>query len=228
MPETSAPTPQQRPQQSLQPVTQRGGWRWKRTVVIALLLLIGGAMVNVAVAWGSVLRMDASEFFLFRVVDSPEREYWERRFSFVEAAARRAPRLLSGERSNHGVEMMNLSSFDGSALHPPSFFVNETVAGLPFRSLRSLRWQAHETGELVTVGSIRVDSSSGPPHYLPGQPILPGFIFNTLFYAVILWLLLFAPFTARHMIRRRRGQCEKCAYPVGTSSICTECGAAVR
>jgi len=29
------------------------------------------------------------------------------------------------------------------------------------------------------------------------------------------------------MIRRRRGQCERCAYPVGTSERCTECGAAV-
>ncbi len=32
--------------------TQPRGRRWKRKMVIALLLFIGGAVVNVAVAWG--------------------------------------------------------------------------------------------------------------------------------------------------------------------------------
>ena len=36
---------------------------------------------------------------------------------------------------------------------------------------------------------------------LPLAPIWPGFAFNTLFYAALLWLL-FAPFTARRLIRR--------------------------
>ena len=31
----------------------------------------------------------------------------------------------------------------------------------------------------------------------------------------------------RRTRRRRRGQCEKCAYPIGVSPVCTECGAAV-
>ena len=29
-------------------------------------------------------------------------------------------------------------------------------------------------------------------------------------------------------IRARRGQCPACAYPIGASNVCTECGAAVR
>lgn len=63
---------------------------------------------------------------------------------------------------------------------------------------------------------------------LPLRPILSGFMMNTLFYALLLWLLFIAPFTARRMIRRKRGQCETCAYPIGASPVCTECGATVR
>jgi hypothetical protein len=55
-------------------------------------------------------------------------------------------------------------------------------------------------------------------------PIWPGFAINTIFYAAILWALFIAPGSVRRMIRRRRGLCPACAYPVGTSPVCTECG----
>ena len=57
-------------------------------------------------------------------------------------------------------------------------------------------------------------------------PIWPGFAVNTLFYAGVLWVLSCGPFALRRMIRKRRGQCTHCAYPIGTSDVCTECGAA--
>src|SRR5436190_4878533 len=63
---------------------------------------------------------------------------------------------------------------------------------------------------------------------LPLEPIWPGFAINTIFYAAILWLLVAAPFALLHRIRARRGQCPACAYPVGTSNICTECGRPVK
>lgn len=62
---------------------------------------------------------------------------------------------------------------------------------------------------------------------LPLQPIWAGFAGNTVFYALLLWLAFVALFTARRARRRRRGLCEKCAYPVGAGPDCTECGAAV-
>ncbi len=63
---------------------------------------------------------------------------------------------------------------------------------------------------------------------LPLRPIWPGFAINTLFYAAILWLLTLGTFTARRMIRRKRGRCIKCGYDLrGTSGgeVCPECGA---
>jgi hypothetical protein len=62
------------------------------------------------------------------------------------------------------------------------------------------------------------------PRILPLRPLWPGFAINTVFYAGVLWVLFFAPFALRRRLRRRRGLCPACAYPVGTNERCTECG----
>ena len=59
---------------------------------------------------------------------------------------------------------------------------------------------------------------------LPHYPIWPGFPINTLFYAALLWLLIPGPFVLRRFLRVRHGLCPKCAYPIGESAVCTECG----
>jgi hypothetical protein len=59
---------------------------------------------------------------------------------------------------------------------------------------------------------------------LPYRPIWPGFAINTVFYTAVLWLLFAAPFALRRRRRIKRGLCPKCAYPVGASEVCTECG----
>ncbi len=77
------------------------------------------------------------------------------------------------------------------------------------------RW-AHVLGSDVLSGQ--------PGRFLPLRPVWPGFAINTLFYAAILWLLIPGPFVLRRLIRQRRGLCPKCAYPMGESAVCTECG----
>jgi hypothetical protein len=62
---------------------------------------------------------------------------------------------------------------------------------------------------------------------LPLCPIWPGFAVNTLFYAAIAWILFTVPAYLKRRHRIRRGLCAKCAYPVGESENCTECGAAI-
>lgn len=62
---------------------------------------------------------------------------------------------------------------------------------------------------------------------LPYQPMWSGFVVNTIFYAIVLWLMFAMPRALRRRLRIRRGQCPACAYPIGTSPVCTECGAAV-
>jgi hypothetical protein len=83
------------------------------------------------------------------------------------------------------------------------------------------------------VGGWLLDVTSGgrdipAVRVVPYQPIWPGFAINTLFYAGILWLLFAAPFALRRRRRIKRGLCPACAYPVGASDVCTECGKPVR
>ncbi len=69
----------------------------------------------------------------------------------------------------------------------------------------------------------------GLPQHLPLKPIPAGFAINTLFYAVILWLLFAAPFALRRRRRITRGLCSKCGYDLRGSptqgNVCPECGA---
>ncbi len=62
-----------------------------------------------------------------------------------------------------------------------------------------------------------------PARVLPWRPLPLGFAINTLFYAAILWLFP-GSFALRRFLRLRPGLCPKCAYPIGESAVCTECG----
>ena len=103
--------------------------------------------------------------------------------------------------------------------------------GWPARSLWS-HWYLIDPGD-----SPPIEGSEGSinplkpwrgfvPRALPTRPIWPGFAINTIFYAAILWLLTLGPFTARRIIRHKRGHCIKCGYDLrGTSEGgCPECG----
>ncbi len=121
-------------------------------------------------------------------------------------------------------------------------------AGWPLRSLAGERWSAAARlqavwsilppapgrppagPEAVHVAAIPIQRSTagGTQHRLaPLRPLWPGFAFNTLFYATLLWLLIPGTFVLRRFLRVRRGLCPKCAYPMGESSVCTECGGAL-
>jgi hypothetical protein len=69
------------------------------------------------------------------------------------------------------------------------------------------------------------------PRVLPYRLIWRGMLINTVFYALILWLLIPGPFVLRRLIRLKRGRCPKCGYDlrgappeVGAGGGCPECG----
>ena len=59
----------------------------------------------------------------------------------------------------------------------------------------------------------------------PLRPLWTPLIANSVAYAAVLWLLFAAPIALRRRRRIKRGLCPACAYPVGSSDVCTECGA---
>jgi hypothetical protein len=90
--------------------------------------------------------------------------------------------------------------------------------------LRTLTCEADTGGNWVTVTTVEI----GELH-LPFWPIFPGFLVNTLFYGVILWLLYCTPLVLRRHIRLKRGRCPKCGYDLrgaipGAAGGCPECG----
>lgn len=110
--------------------------------------------------------------------------------------------------------------------------------GWPMPSMRC--WLENQSGYPSSLASARrgpvrlvagIDLSGGKigpdSRALPLQPMWLGFAINTLFYATILWMLFAAVLALRRRRRMKRGLCPACAYPVGTSPVCTECGAPV-
>ena len=207
----------------------------RRMIVISLLFLLAGAVVNVAVAWGCavwaplggqtqlwVVPPEEYVRLLSQIPGDPPDEPWMPR----ERATR-----ISGIGVHH--ELMwawNKTEQERQANtipRPPTFSalaVQRWRVGLPLASCEGLRadrggvrWRQHA---LVPPPWL----SAQPFRVLPLRPIWPGFAVNTAFYAAILWLLIPGPFALRRLIRRRRGRCPSCAYPMGESSVCSECG----
>jgi hypothetical protein len=105
--------------------------------------------------------------------------------------------------------------------------VTQATNGWPRRSFHA--HQYHYTDKATHANSIELPTFGGllrkdRGYIVPIAPIWPGFAINTLFYAAILWMLFTAPFALRRRRRIKRGLCPACAYPVGASDVCTECG----
>jgi len=194
--------------------------RWVVRVVVCLLL---GAVVNVAVAWGCVVCGPSS----LTTPGTGAHTYASDLFGY--------PTFVSGdfdirvlgyqqvELTNAGSGMQGANVWRAEFAHRagwPMF----AVSGTSFGEYRDQRPSELPSRWLLEFGqpasTLRVE--------LPYRLVWPGSAINTVFYAVMLWLLFAAPFTLRRRRRVRKGLCVKCAYPVGESDICTECGRAVR
>ena len=149
-----------------------------------------------------------------------------------------------GCRFDETASAQTLTLPDGS-LDRRVFLAQEVCAGWPVFALSGhygARVNEKKTAtqsadhESIERGVIHVTRGIGWLNVDPGQafpirPIWTGFVVNTTFYGLVLWGI-FAIVTGvpRRWLRHRRikrGQCPACAYPVGTSEVCTECGAAL-
>jgi len=220
----------------------------KRRISILLILLLAGAVVNVAVAWGcafwvnptwnldpasahiflpgevrSVLRIDLVVVTHFEAAIVRDASFQRRDSSEV------TPEQLSPDWANLGAPSPELRTADTPERKRLQEARHLLASGWPLRAL----WAESLGVIVIDEGSRRRLSSQGgyidirlpdwPGNHrrvLPLRPIWRGFAINTLFYAALLWL----PFVLRRFVRLKRGLCPACAYPRAESDVCSECG----
>jgi hypothetical protein len=215
----------------------------KKLLLLLLAYAVGGAIINIAVAWGFAL-WSKIPFVPWTAISHSGKLSW-----IVSAAEGFGITWVSavphndiwGQADSGVVEIPKWSR----ASDPPSQSEFDDPTG-PWTVEFGYGWPARSGVALVrrsiydapgvdassqrfrVVSGIAVlDDGTGNPlpyRILPTRPIWPGFAINTIFYAAILWLLFATPGFVRRRLRARRGQCPACAYPVGASNVCTECG----
>jgi hypothetical protein len=203
------------------------------------LLLLAGAAVNMAVAWGCV----AFAPFVFSTTKWDKNLPQANRddFRWLAVAQYKTPSgaaVLYSLGTGFGIETRMYMACVSSENSEPLWRLGDlqivpvrTRAGWPFYSLHG--GIVNHMGTVRRVDALELpDSLASKAHNadrrLPLAPLWPGFAINTLFYAAILWVLFIGPFKLRRRRRLRHGLCPACAYPVGVSEACTECGKPVQ
>src|SRR5262245_11512691 len=190
----------------------------KRRLLKVALLLFAGAIVNVAVAWHASLRSGRDIKLMSSLV------------AYGNAL------LTEGNPCQYTATGFTLESIwtELGPVHDtlgPWETPTRVLTGWPLRSMEcSIVGSGGESHPIQHGLQTRwqINSNILVQRALPLCPLWPGFAINTVFYALVLWLLFAAPFQLRRWRRIKHGLCPACAYPIGTSEKCTECGKPVR
>jgi hypothetical protein len=215
-----------------------------------LLFLLIGAVINVGVSWGCVARLTqlsdgrtylvASPATLWFVTCSEELGVTSCRWIMQDhAAAWDPPGTMEDIRTKYlrtkpkGLEQGEPPAWSvlADVELPPKWPPSDTAfselrartwAGWPCHALtRDEEWI--NTGATAYPGALVLRRGSGVLA-LPYRVVYGGFVINTLLYAAAAALGSWGVVHLRSRFREARHLCTACAYPVGTSPVCTECG----
>ena len=218
---------------------RRGRLRPGKIITQVIVFLLVGAIVNVAVAWGCMvawpMRMDYEGEDLIVVGRNPASDLLHASWT-VPRKLQPARLYVSAESRTGWVEFSAVYEPDMSpeAEYFDMAWFSVLEAGWPCRSLRG-DFRSPVEGDSHYRYALMIPQAFRPAHgrivlwdYLPLFPLWPGFAINTLFYAIILWLLVPGPFVLRRLIRIKRGRCPKCGYDLRGqlpgATGCPECG----
>jgi hypothetical protein len=225
----------------------------KRHLLKLGVFLLLGVVVNVAVAWGIAIAPSAAFRGFERewVNSHPQTFVWT---NASELCISQSSGLTTFYWADEGPQRVDEETYQrlipiGSVFsgHDPVrdsvipnviIDISEQLIGWPFLAMASRTISRHEpevSFSLETtalklpsewsLGSGRNKTRS----MLPVVPIWPGFAINTIFYAAMLWMLLFVPGKIRRFIRIRGHRCPACGYQIvpggGIGPVCSECGA---
>ena len=196
----------------------------KRATLCIVFFLLLGAIINVAVAWGCA-RWPRNVKWLYgnepQVLLIQDVAWWN---------AHVRPQF--GCEVGYGYLTRDYGA-QGRVLFGPSPSETTVTAirlsfGWPARSLAGDAWAKINPKPLVVQwesAAMLVDA--GNSFMIPLRPIWPGFVINTILYAVILWGLYSAVVTLRRVRRKEPGLCSVCRYDLrhADHAVCPECGA---
>ncbi|MEE8287220.1 MAG: hypothetical protein V3R72_11045 [Gammaproteobacteria bacterium] len=198
----------------------------KRIAIKLVIFLLLGAVVNVAVTYGVLLRIDPVLTFVSPMKDVDE-------LPWPQAMPIEASHLVVEASPTFGTdryEYVDILYLDEKPI-VGSVFAMFYRSGWPLRSFEGGCYRDPKGGNFVEDGSVSLhrdwQERFWAVYYLPWRPSWIGLTINTLFYGVFLWLLWSAPFAARRLVRRRRGRCVRCGYDLrhAEHDVCPECGA---
>ena len=183
----------------------------KRRAFKLLLLLLAGAIINLAVAWGFSLLVigQTADVIGFTSPTAPTMLVAHFRRTGAEAIT------VAGFCETSGFLDANLRTFgllDELPAPAQEFFQPECDCDRSVRKekfgfpLPAVWWQVSGRGQIsqwTVHHAIEIDrqrdDGDWPWMVLPYAPLSPGFVINTIFYAAIVWMLFAVP----GMIRRR-------------------------
>lgn len=222
-----------------------GGFPIKRALLLLLLLLLGGAS-NYGVAWSrdiwvgmlpSFARQNSRSIGAITVIgkDADRLVYWtilredSLAASCIQSVAQSPPTPLGAGIPVESV-LPAWSRISKPSIADRSWQLQVAVGwpflALTFKGRRPPVSSEYKWSDALLIGASKRNPNAWP---LPLRPIWPGFLINTVIYAALLWLIPllvrygWVSLVTRHM-RKSHGLCPNCAYPRGSSDICTECG----
>jgi len=228
-------------------------WVMRRARRILILLLIG-AVINVAVAWGCAWRMDPNSGVLTRgVLNSPSGTWYIGRLSRVGATRYSSQWRSDLKRENEFVPSggpsprliapgwIDLESADSIPMGQANLKVRfvETF-GLPLNSLWCERRQSSiVVSSVVNRPAKPVSKTAVCAWVLPRERLSfmfdkalplgvrwPEFVINTMMYAIVCGMVVMPVESARKKRQSRQGRCLNCGYNLRAASSlnCPECG----
>ncbi len=225
----------------------------RRTIIVIAACLLGGAIINVlvawSIAWGVFARFQTAHHDSSRIgphnwlVAVPES--WPPQAMQVDISS-----TFGSTTLRYGSHDPTWTWLQGSSIRERNRYTNvEKRRGWPFRSMVTGSLLKDTESNSVALGPGAFDSFTprsrlghlyegySPPRWIAQQraghvlplilplfPIATGFTANTLIYASVLWLAFAARGVLRTARRRRRGQCLACGYDLAALPKCPECG----